>query len=46
MLTPTRVTGSGGTVFLDLIVLGQFMYYNSQNSARDEYMDDSDSSDD
>ncbi|KAJ9093590.1 hypothetical protein QFC20_007100 [Naganishia adeliensis] len=38
--------GSGGTVFLDLIVLGQFMYYNSQNSARDEYMDDSDSSDD
>ncbi|KAI5451508.1 putative vacuolar membrane transporter [Naganishia albida] len=37
--------GSGGTVFLDLIVLGQFMYYNSQNT-RDEYMDDSDSSDD
>ncbi|GHJ87953.1 hypothetical protein NliqN6_4355 [Naganishia liquefaciens] len=37
--------GSGGTVFLDLIVLGQFIYYNSQNKAGDEYMDDSDSSD-
>ncbi|KAJ9121475.1 hypothetical protein QFC22_002091 [Naganishia vaughanmartiniae] len=40
--------GSGGTVFLDLIVLGQFVYYRSgaNKGARDEYMDDSDSSDD
>jgi hypothetical protein len=43
---PCGFIGSGGTVFLDLIVLGQFVYYNSQNKAADEYMDDSDSSDD
>lgn len=46
MLTIGSRAGSGGTVFLDLIVLGQFIYYNSQNKAGDEYMDDSDSSDD